>query len=132
MDIKNIKIELQKAPIDKSAGIKIIKLHGNQDISVYVAEISPNTALNPHYHSKGIECYQIIEGIGNMKTGKLLGKNVNWEETVMVEVGDCFNINNGVVHQIVNESESPLRVIFICPESHMSSDRYFVNLNTLR
>ena len=70
MEIKNINIELKNARLDKKAGIKLVRLTGNENISVYAAEISPKTKLNPHYHLHGIETYQIFKGSGIMKIGR--------------------------------------------------------------
>ena len=127
MDIKNIKTELQNASLDKKAGIKLIKLTGNFDISVFAAEIPAKTALNPHFHKHGIEIYQILEGEGTMKTGNLENNNVNWNEIFNVLKGDCFSINEMEVHQIVNSTDNPLIAVFTCSESHLGDDRYFVS-----
>jgi mannose-6-phosphate isomerase-like protein (cupin superfamily) len=126
MEIKNIYSELKNAAFDKNAGIKVLKLVGDKDISIYIAEISPNTALNPHYHIKGIECYQILEGMGTMKTGNTGSESTSWVEKTEVCAGDCFSINENTPHQIENHTNELLKVIFICPESHMSNDRFFI------
>ena len=126
MEIKNIAIALDRAPLDEKAGIKLVKMTGNDELSVYAADISPNTSLNPHYHKVGIETYQILEGKGLMKVGKLVNDYVDWEETFEAVTGDCFSIPAGTVHQIINQSDVNLRAIFSCPASHVGHDRYFV------
>jgi mannose-6-phosphate isomerase-like protein (cupin superfamily) len=126
MDTKNIFTELKHATLDANAGIKVVKLVGNSDISIYVAEISSKTALNQHYHSKGIECYHIIKGRGIMKKGEVNNLTNNWVEMVEVSEGDCFSISENVAHQIENHTNELLKVVFICPESHMGDDRFFL------
>jgi mannose-6-phosphate isomerase-like protein (cupin superfamily) len=127
MDIKNIYSELQKAPLDKQAGIKLIKLTGDSEISVFAAEISPHRALNAHFHEVGIETYQILSGKGLMKVGSLKNNEVIWHNKINVQTGDCYSINANEVHQIANESDETLLAIFSCPESHLGIDRIFVN-----
>lgn len=127
MDIKNIETELANATLDPSASIRVVKLAGNDSLSVYAAEVAPQSKLNPHYHTRGIETYQLYSGIGIMKTGRILGQKVEWIEACSVKQGDCFIIPEGAVHQIVNDSKFPLRLVFSCPVSHMGSDRIFVS-----
>ena len=126
MEIKNIDTELSKAPLDRKAGIKLIKVTGDATLSVYAADISPNTFLRPHYHKMGIETYQILDGEGLMKIGKLSDERVIWVETFRAKKGDCFSIPAFAVHQIINQSTENLRAIFSCPSSHVGEDRYFV------
>jgi mannose-6-phosphate isomerase-like protein (cupin superfamily) len=132
MNTKNIKTELQNAPLDKKAGIKLIKLTGDENISVYAAEIAPKTKLNPHFHSHGIETYQIFKGNGIMKIGKRTNNNtVEWIESINVQEGDCFCISEGSVHQLINASLETLQAIFLCPESHLGKDRFFIQANDI-
>lgn len=126
MKIKNINDELRNAPLDKKAGIKLVKMTGDKAISVYAADISPNTFLRPHYHKEGIETYQILSGRGLMKIGVLVDEKVVWTETFIANSGDCFSIPALAVHQILNQSNELLRAIFSCPSSHVGSDRFFV------
>jgi quercetin dioxygenase-like cupin family protein len=124
----NLYTALKDAPMDDYAGIKIIKLTGDKDLSVYVADIAPHTQLTPHYHTAGIDAYQILKGIGTMKTGPYVeGKSV-WTDKFTAVEGDCFHIEPGVVHQILNESDETLVLVFACPESHVGSDRFFVEM----
>jgi len=127
MLVKNINSELKDAPIDDKAGIKLVKITGDDEISIYAADISPNTSLNPHYHKVGIETYQILEGKGLMKIGELKNDKVQWTETFEASEGDCFSISEYTVHQIINHTNYNLRAIFSCASSHVGDDRYFVN-----
>jgi mannose-6-phosphate isomerase-like protein (cupin superfamily) len=126
MEIRNIVSEIKNAPIDIGSSIKIIKLTGNDELSIFAAEIAPKSKLNPHFHKNGIETYQIFQGNGVMKIGELLNDTVNWIESIGVKQGDCFTIIEKSVHQLINEEETPLLVIFSCPASHLTDDRHFV------
>ena len=126
MDVKNITTELKKAPLDPKAGIKLVKLTGDKNISVFAAEIAPRTELNPHIHEHGNETYQILYGSGKMKIGQRKNNSVLWDEIFNVETGDCYSVNEGQVHQIINESDSLLLVVFSCPEAHLGDDRTFI------
>jgi mannose-6-phosphate isomerase-like protein (cupin superfamily) len=128
MNIKNIKTELQNAPLDKNAGIKLIKLTGDENISVYAAEIAPRTKLNPHFHTHGIETYQIFKGNGIIKIGKRINSTIEWIESINVQEGDCFFINEESVHQLINDTREPLQAIFSCPEAHLGKDRFFIQI----
>lgn len=126
MDVKNIRAVVKNAPMDKGAGIKVVKITGDEKISVFAAEVAPGTELTPHYHNVGIEIYQVFDGSGIMKVGSVEGKTVFWENVLEVSTGDSFNIPEGKVHQIVNNTEESLIMLFTCPESHLSTDRFFI------
>ena len=125
MEVKNIAEELSKVEIDNKTGIKITLMTGDFNISVFAAEIAPNTELNPHYHKIGIETYQVLEGHGTMKVGDYKNDTVHWTDTFEVKQGDCFSISSPKVHQIINTSDQVLRTIFTCPLDHLGQDRYF-------
>ena len=127
MNIKNIFAELENAPVDANANIRVIKLTGDARISVFAAEIAPNTRLNPHYHTSGIETYQIVKGSGKMKVGRLINELLTWDEEFSVRTGDCFTIDESHVHQLINDTNEPLLAMFTCPEAHLGNDRFFVN-----
>ncbi len=128
MEIKNIYQELEKVTPDEKAGIKVDRLTGDDAISVFVAEIAEGKWVKPHYHGKGVEIYQILEGRGLMKIGKPEGTDgVSWESEFPVEKGDCFSIPEKTVHQLVNTGTTRLCALFICSPSHLSTDRSFVD-----
>lgn len=126
MEVKNIREIVKDAPMDKSAGIKVVKITGDEKISVFAAEIAPGTELKPHYHNIGIEIYQVFEGSGIMKVGSVNGKTVGWEDVLEVSTGDFFYIPEGKAHQIVNNTNEALIMLFTCPENHLSDDRFFM------
>ena len=112
--------------MDAQTGIKLIKMTGNSNISVYAAEIAPDTELRPHYHQQGIETYQILSGKGIMRIGDLRDGFISWRPDIEVTRGACFSIEEYWVHQIVNHTSEKLLAIFSCPESHVGADRFFV------
>jgi quercetin dioxygenase-like cupin family protein len=130
MEKMNIYEALKDAPMDDYAGIKIVKLTGDASLSVYVADIAPHTKLTPHYHKEGIDTYQILKGTGTMKTAPFVEGEIHWSETFTANEGDCFHIAPGIVHQILNETDETLILVFTCPESHVSTDRHFVEIRS--
>ena len=126
MNIVNIDLELKEALIDDATGVKLVKITGDFNISVYAAEIAPKTELNPHYHKVGIETYQVLEGCGVMKVGEYEDNAVRWTDSFEVRKGDCFTITSPKVHQIINTTDQNLKTIFTCPSDHLEQDRYFI------
>lgn len=137
MQITNISKTLKNAKMDKKVGIKIVKLTGDDKCGMYVAEIAPGKSVRPHYHGKGVEIYQILKGQGIMKIGKViksfdsdsLRSEPSGSKTGQgkkVKSGDCFSIFGGEVHQLFNKAKTKLILLFICPDSHMNKDRFFI------
>ena len=126
-NLNNIYEALEKAEFDKEVGISIAPLTGNSDFSLFAAEIAPNTKIGAHYHKHEHEIYQLLEGSGKMYTG-IPDKNnkVKWNEPFEVKKGDCFTINEGVVHQLFNSSNQKMIVLFGCSKSHLENDRFVV------
>lgn len=126
MDVFNLYHLLDHAGIDEKTGIRIELVTGDDQFSFYVAEIFPETRLKAHYHTRGIELYQILEGTGIMKIGTRTGDSVTWDEELTVGKGDCFTIPQGRVHQLGNMTDQPLVAGFTCPPSHLGDDRFFL------
>jgi mannose-6-phosphate isomerase-like protein (cupin superfamily) len=126
MDIENIFRRVSEAPLDPKTGIRITRIAGDGNYSLYAAEILPKTNLRPHYHEHGIEIYQVLEGRGAMKTGRQTEAGTVWDEEFMVEKGDCFTIAEGMVHQLANPGTGKLLAAFICPPAHLGDDRFFL------
>lgn len=126
MDIANIFRSVYEAPLDPKTGIRITRITGNENYSFYAAEIAPGTKLRPHYHEHGIELYQILEGTGTMKTGKKTESGIVWDDEFGVGKGDCFTIEEGMVHQLANPGTTRLLAAFVCPPAHVGADRFFV------
>lgn len=126
MDIANIFRSVYEAPLDPKTGIRITRITGDENYSFYAAEIVPGTKLRPHYHEHGIELYQILEGTGTMKTGKKTESGIVWDNEFDVGKGDCFTIDEGMVHQLANPGTTRLLAAFVCPPAHVGDDRFFV------
>jgi mannose-6-phosphate isomerase-like protein (cupin superfamily) len=125
--VTNLYEKIENAKLDDVVGIRVAHLTGSDEFSLFGAEIAPRRKVGAHYHKSGIEIYQIVEGNGIMHTGMPDdNNNVNWHNSMRVKKGDCFTVNEGQVHQLVNENDSKLIVIFGCPKSHLSTDRIVV------
>ena len=127
IEISNLYEALKRAPFDAVVGIRIVLLTGTEMFSLFGAEIAPGKRVGAHYHTKGSEIYQIIEGEGIMLLGKRHGERVIWDEPFNVSRGDCFTVDEGLIHQLINTVNEPLRVIFGCARSHLSEDRIVVD-----
>jgi len=128
LGLSNIYEALKAAIWDETVGIKIVKLTGNDSFAFYAAEIDAYKRVGAHYHTEGVEVYQVIEGKGNIYIGtpKAEGE-VDWKQPVSVKAGDCFTVNSHEVHQLINISDERLVIVFACPFSHISTDRIIVN-----
>jgi len=125
--VTNLYEKIKNATLDDVVGIRVALLTGSDEFSLFGAEIAPRKKVGAHYHQSGIEIYQIVEGNGMMHTGMPNDNNhVNWHNSVSVKKGDCFTVNEGEVHQLVNEIDSELIVIIGCPKAHLSTDRIVV------
>lgn len=126
--VKNIYKEVNTGNKDSTVGISLAHLTGNDDFSLYCTEISLNNRVGAHYHSKGTEFYQILEGEGYIYFGTSnLAKSVNWEKPKKVTKGDFFMVEEGQVHQLHNKTEEKLVVIVGCPKTHITTDRTMVD-----
>ena len=126
--LSNLYEQISMAELDEAVGIRLAYLTGDDEFSLYGAEIAPYKRLAAHYHESGIEIYQIVEGIGTMFTGNHDCKDnvTTWNRPFNIKKGDCFIINEGEVHQLLNNSDSNLVVIFGAPKSHLSTDRIMI------
>ena len=108
-------------------GTAVIPVIGDEEFSLFGAEIGPFKKVGAHYHSSGLEIYQIVEGSGIMHLGiPENNNNVTWTKSFTVTKGDCFTVNEGEVHQLINANDSKLLAIFGGKKSHLSTDRTLV------
>lgn len=117
---------LENAAIDENVGIAVIHISGNDDVSVYAASIEAGKRITPHYHTKGSEVYTILSGSGKMRLGTPDGKGTMWKEEFAIQQGDCFTVNEGIVHQLINTSGDKIIALFSCSKAHLGSDRTVV------
>ncbi len=123
----NLYETIENAKFDDVGVIRIAYLTGSDEFSLFGAEIAPRRKVGAHYHKSGIEMYKIVEGNGMMHTGMPDdNNNVNWHNSMRVKRGDFFTVNEGEVHQLVNENDIKLIAIICCPKSHLSTDRIVV------
>lgn len=127
ISIQNIYEKIQTAPLDPAVGIRVVPLVGDDAFTLFAAEIGPRKRVGAHYHAEGLEIYQIVEGRGEMHIGKPLGDGrTAWHATANVRKGDCFTIQAGEVHQLINDHDERLVALFGCAKAHLSTDRTMV------
>lgn len=127
VNLKNLYQVIRSSRLDKAVGIRIDHITGDDAFSFYGAEIGPNQKVGAHFHESGIEIYQIVEGQGTMHIGKPAGNlEVDWQESFPVRKGDCFTIDEGMAHQLDNDSDQPMILVVGCPKSHLAANRVVV------
>lgn len=86
-------------------------VHGNANLSLAEANISPGCATLLHRHQKSEEIYHLTAGGGLMILGT---------EKFDVTDGDTVCIPPGTAHQIRNTGNIPLKILCCCspPYSH--------------
>ena len=125
--VNNLYEIIESAPLDEAVGIRLAHLTGSAEFSLFAAEIGPKKKVGAHYHKSGIETYQIIEGEGIMHLGKPDSNNtVQWTDSFNVKTGDCFTVNEGEVHQLVNTLDNKLIIVAGCSKAHVTTDRVTV------
>lgn len=125
--VTNFFEQLKTAQIDPAVGIRIVKVTGDDQTGLYVAEIKPHCSVTAHYHKNGSEIYQIVHGKGTINTGLLSGNDlVTWNRSVELKSGDCFTVKEGEVHQLENTGWEPIVACFVCPAAHIGKDRFIV------
>ena len=127
ISIQNIYEKIKSAPLDPAVGIRVVPLVGDDSFTLFAAEIGPRKRVGAHFHATGLEIYQIVEGRGDMHVGKPIGEGQTaWHAAVAVQKGDCFTVQEGEVHQLINDHDERLIALFGCPKSHLSTDRTMV------
>lgn len=121
-----------KHSADPVAGIAIVNIPNvevtNEQGLVYHfhgARVFPSSKdkpnfVNPHYHLKGIEPYNILRGEnGEMNLGKVVNGEVVWENPRLVKTGDLVIVEEAQVHSLRNTGDMPLDFTFACPDIHL-------------
>ncbi|MFH2028204.1 MAG: cupin domain-containing protein [Nanoarchaeota archaeon] len=124
MKIKNLFKELEKAELDEKVGIRHAIVADGDELGMHIAEIHDH--VNAHVHMKGDEIYLILKGKGEMHTAKF-GEVINWDEPKIVEKDDVFVIGEKQVHHLKNIGDTPLVISFICPHTHLTTDRKIID-----
>ncbi|MEN7548775.1 cupin domain-containing protein [Rapidithrix thailandica] len=126
MKVKNIPSLLAAAKADKTMNRKVAFVTGDESSSLYIIELSPKEFLPAHYHKKGIEIYYILSGEASISYRNCNEKDKGKTITRKLSAGDAISIYPDVIHQITNTSENALQVLGTAPQSHNSTDRFFV------
>jgi len=115
--------EISGAKTDPAVGIQIATLLKSDKEGTYITVIPPGASVKPHYHQHGDEHYHIISGEGEMHLQSVLSK-----ESIIkkVKAKNSFTIPENVIHQLINTGDQPLTLIFTCPLSHLSEDRFVI------
>ena len=125
--VTNFIEHLNTAQMDPAVGIRIVKVTGDSQTGLYVAELGTHRSVTAHYHKNGSEIYQIIHGEGTIYTGLASGNDtVTWNRSVDLKSGDCFTVKEGQVHQLENTGSEPMVACFVCPAAHIGNDRFIV------
>jgi len=126
--VTNFTESLKTAQMDPAVGIRIVKVTGNDQTGLYVAELGASRSVTAHYHKNGSEIYQIIYGEGIIHTGLPSGNDtVTWNQSADLKSGDCFMVEEGQVHQLENTGSEPMIACFVCPAAHIGHDRFIVS-----
>lgn len=119
--------ELSSATFDKAAGIQIATLLESEDKGTYITIIQPGASVNPHYHKEGDEEYHIISGNGVIRLLPVDNENKDFQMVCkQVNPQNSFVIPPNVIHQLSNNGEQPLILLFSCPLPHLKEDRFMV------
>ncbi len=121
-----------KQTADPIAGIAIvnipeIELENSQGLKYHfhAARVFPSSPtapnfVNPHYHLKGEEPYNILSGeAGEMNLGKIVDGKVKWQEPKNVKAGDLIEVQEAEVHSLRNIGDTPFDFTFACPDIHL-------------
>lgn len=120
---------LKDAKKDDTVGISHSIVSSGGKLGYHVASIEKN--VSAHVHMEGDEIYHILEGEGEMMIGKAVVErgeviDVDWEKSYPVKKNDVFNIPEGYAHTLKNTPNSDLIIGFICPHTHLTTDRFIV------
>lgn len=127
MKISNINNCLNSIKTGEKAGVKLVRLTGDEKTSVFAIELAKGQFIPAHYHKEDIETYFILDGQGVVYTGTIENENIIWNTEEQVNTGDCFTIYPGEVHTFKNNSGKTLRIIGTAPLNHSEKDRHFID-----
>jgi mannose-6-phosphate isomerase-like protein (cupin superfamily) len=132
LEVANIEEKLKSAKLDPAVGIRIVSIVTGKDIGFFVTEIDER--VQAHFHKQGDEFYHILRGEGTIYIGEVIIQSeenssfiVKWKSPIRVQVDDVFNIPAGYAHSLVRTGEHPLVISFICPPTHLETDRFLVD-----
>ncbi|MDE2026899.1 MAG: hypothetical protein KGJ07_10535 [Patescibacteria group bacterium] len=140
---KTIESLLQKAPYEPALGIRLVQLTTtpvDDKLFVLIAiKLDKGKQLVPHLHEYDGEILFPLTP-GKLTLGKPLRNNkgefetaqdgkvsVVWESSQQLIPGNPVSILPAVPHHIVASDAIDCMILFFLPQTHLSSDRKFVN-----
>jgi mannose-6-phosphate isomerase-like protein (cupin superfamily) len=111
-------------PMDETAGIRIATVLDDPINAYYITDIAPGRSVNPHFHCQGDEVYIILGGNGVIHIWDV--EEPSSVESQAIGNGSVFRIPPKIAHQLENNGEEPLILLFACAPDHLGSDRFAV------
>jgi quercetin dioxygenase-like cupin family protein len=119
--MKNFSEEIGAAKLDPAVGIAIATLSRGQQLTIFGTRMQAGKKVSCHSHSEGEEWYIILSGKGLIYLADEDKSTLTNQRSHFVTKGDVFCIHPHTAHQLVADTD--LDLIFLCPESHLSTDR---------
>lgn len=110
-----------QSKLDPLVGISIASLAEGQELSSFGTRMEAGKKVSCHAHSKGEEWYFILAGEGDIFLADVDSGTLSNRREHKVNTGDIFCIQPNTAHQL--RANSQLDLIFICPKSHLETDR---------
>ncbi len=124
--IKNFEDVVDQAKVDDSVNIAIGQLTHDEDTCFYGTQMKAGSKVGCHYHKEGSEVYHILAGEGEIHLTDIAPGNTPFNRRhFTVKKGDTFSVPNNTAHQL--KATTDLQLLFSCPQSHLSDDRYIVD-----
>ncbi len=118
------KSALHKTVADPIVGIRHAVIDDSTEFKFknHVAAIPDRVGC--HFHAHDEEYYAVVKGHGMLYWGKAekIGDDYtvpNPEEPIYVQKGDSFTIPEGYAHQLKNDGDGELVIVFSCPDTHL-------------
>jgi uncharacterized cupin superfamily protein len=83
------------------------------------------TKVSCHVHTQGDEWYSMLDGEGVIYLADLVDGGLKNKRHYPVKKGDTFCISGNTAHQLYAKTQ--LDFIFLCPDSHLGTDRIVLN-----
>jgi len=119
--MKNFSAEIGAAKLDTAAGIAIATLASGQQLTSFGTRMQAGKKVSCHSHSEGEEWYIILSGNGRIFLADEDKGTLTNQRAHFARKGDVFCIHPHTAHQLVADTD--LDLIFLCSESHLSTDR---------
>ncbi|ELB2794013.1 cupin domain-containing protein [Aeromonas dhakensis] len=119
--MKNFSTEIGAAKLDETVGIAIATLARGRNLTSFGTRMQAGKKVSCHSHSDGEEWYIILSGKGRIFLADEDKGTLSNQHTHFVTGGDVFCIHTHTAHQLLADTD--LDLIFLCPESHLSTDR---------